>query len=366
MKASDNSEPPAGQTPLFRKIDPSLLIGAGICVAALALLLTVPYYLGYTDARQSIAAYLPQAWSMEQWQHCWLVLPAIAFIVYQQRASLSSLPLKGSWLGLPAMGFGLLFYFVGFRVDNVYFGYAAIQILIPSTILWLVGWQVFWKLAFPVAFLVFAWPLFFLEERITFPLRVVMSNASAFVLNGLGIDVVRQGTGLISAPDPQLGVPAGARFSVDVADPCSGIRSLFALMMVSALYGHFTLKTWWQKWVLFLCSIPLAVAGNLVRILTLTLGTIAFGADFAIGKHALTDPSWFHMGAGYLVFAVALGGMVIIGWLLGNASELPTMVRGLIAKARKAAKEVPEPQPIDAAPAAGSSLPAKRSYRDEY
>jgi exosortase/archaeosortase family protein len=160
--------------------------------------------------------------------------------------------------------------------------------------------------------------------------------------------VVRSGTAIISAPVPQLGIRAGEQFAVDIADPCSGIRSLFALMMVSALYAYYMVRTetgfriqdsgfgkkgarfplplsilqacvkHWRRWLLFACSVPLAVLGNLVRILALTFGTILFGSEFAIGKNALTEPSFFHMAAGYLVFAVALGGMAGIGWLLNQ------------------------------------------------
>jgi exosortase len=196
--------------------------------------------------------------------------------------------------------------------------------------------------AFPLLFLAFAWPMPFLDNVIAFPLRMVMSSAAVFFLDAIGIDVVRNGTGILSAPDPMLGIPAGQKFAVDVADPCSGIRSLFALMMVSALYAQFTLKTWWQKWALFACSAPLAILGNLARILMLTIGTIVFGAEFAIGKNALTDPSWFHMAAGYLVFIVALGGMVGIGALLTNGP-------GIAAAAREKLNP-PAPAPRQEAP----------------
>ena len=72
----------------------------------------------------------------------------------------------------------------------------------------------------------------------------------------------------------------------------------------------------WKKWVLFLCAPPLAVAGNLARIIMLTIGTVAFGSEFALGKNPLENPSWFHLAAGYLVFLVALCGMMGVGWLL--------------------------------------------------
>lgn len=201
-----------------------------------------------------------------------------------------------------------------------YIGFFAFQGMVIGTIWFLLGWRTVLFFGFPLTFLVFAWPVPFLDNYIAFPLRVMMSHAAVFSLDFIGIDVVRNGTGILSAPEPLLGIPAGKKFAVDVADPCSGIRSLFSLMMASALYGHIAMKNWWQKWILFICSAPLAIAGNLARILMLTIGTIVFGPDFAIGKNPLTDPSWFHMAAGYLVFFVALGGMVGIGKVLVDFS----------------------------------------------
>ena len=69
-------------------------------------------------------------------------------------------------------------------------------------------------------------------------------------------------------------------------------------------------------------SVPPEVSG--------TLATVAFGSEFAIGKNPLTDPSWFHMGAGYAVFAIALGGMIAIAWLLTNLGTLWTNAGSLI------------------------------------
>lgn len=305
------------------------LVPSATCAAILyALVFLVPYAAGYHQTRRTLAQTLEGLWANEQWQHCWLVLPALAAVIYFDRARFSKIRLRGSLAGLMPLLLGLAFYWVGYRVENYYLGFAALHLLVIGMVLFLVGWRWLWALSFPLLFLVFLWPLYFLENSLTFPLRMIMSHASVAVLNLLGIPVILQGTGIISAPDPLVGLAAGKKFSVDVADPCSGIRSLFALMMVSALYAHFTLKTWWKKWILFLCSIPLAIAGNLARILTLTIGTVAFGAEFAIGKNALTEPSWFHLGAGYMVFAVALGGMIAIAWLLnGGAADFAGWMR---------------------------------------
>jgi exosortase len=268
-------------------------------------------------------------WKGEDWQHCYLVPLAVAGMVWFERKSLPDAAFTRSWPGLAVTVFGLLVYWVGYRADNIFIAYASFQILIGGLILWLLGWKWANALFLPWAFLMFLYPLTFLDNLIAFPLRMVMSEASVHVLNLFGIGCIKSGTAILSAPDPMAGLRAGARFSVDVADPCSGIRSLFALMMVSALYGHFTQKGMWRKALLFLSSIPLAITGNLARIVMLTLGTIVMGPEVAIGT--LEKPTFFHMMAGYVVFAVALAGMLGVGWLL-NADFTP--LRGRMSSPR--------------------------------
>jgi len=312
----------------------------------------VPYAEGYGSHKATLLEFWTwMSEKSEDWQHCLIVLPAAVglFIHALQAAKLPSR--SSTWLGLPLLLVAFVLYWLGYRMAIQYIGWASLQMLLIGIIWFLLGWRTVLFFAFPLIFIAFAWPLPFLDNYIAFPLRMIMSHAAVFILDTIGIDVVRSGTGILSAPDPLLGIPAGNKFAVDVADPCSGIRSLFALMMVSALYANFTLRSAWQKWFLFLCSAPLAIFGNLARILMLTVGTIVFGAEFAIGKNALTDPSWFHMTAGYLVFLVALGGMVGIGALLTNAPKLASATREKL--------KAPEPKNTDSA-----SVPTKRE--DEY
>lgn len=335
-----------------------LIIFVELCLAIM------PYSFGYEDGRVSLGWFLQNGWKQDEWKHCWLILPFFCFLVYQARETLALVKPKGEWLGLVAFIFCLFIYYIGFRVDNIQLGIFAMWVMAPSLVLWLAGWNALSILAFPLFFLFFAWPVGFLESAITFPLRVMMSHAAVFSLDFIGIDVVRNGTGILSAPEPLLGIPAGKKFAVDVADPCSGIRSLFSLMMASALYGNLVLVKWWQKWILFICSAPLAIAGNLARILMLTIGTIVCGPDFSIGKSPLTDPSWFHMAAGYLVFFVALCGMVGIGKVLVDFSIIRdwvvTTVRSLRASAPPATTPSglrPPPPPAD---------PSRRKTEEDY
>lgn len=308
-----------------------------------------PYATGYGSTPVSILHFANTLWSVgEDWQHCYIVPFAIGAMIYFERSRLPTEPFRRSWAGLALTVAALFAYWVGFRADNIYIGYASFQLLVGGLILWLMGWTWARALFVPWAFLVFLYPLAFLDNLIAFPLRMVMSEASVHALNLLGIASIKSGTAILSAPDMLAGMRAGEKFSVDVADPCSGIRSLFALMMVSALYGYFTQRSPWKRAAIFLCSIPLAVLGNLARILMLTLGTIAMGPEIAIGS--LEEPTFFHMLAGYIVFAVALGGMLGVAWILN--ADWGAM------KAQLLTPPPPRPAPTANAPS--------RKHVDEY
>jgi exosortase len=288
-----------------------------------ALFAWFPYASGYGATRVHMFEFMAFVWKSPEWEHCWLVPLAVIGLVVYRRKYLATLPVRGSWLGLVALLGALFVYWLGYLADNIYLGYASLLVFVAAAILWMLGWLWLKALSFHVAFLAFMFPLPFMDNLLAFPLRIFMSTVSVAFLNLIGLSCLQSGTAIVSAPDFAAGLVAGERFAVDVADPCSGIRSLFALMMVSALYGYLVMDRTWQKWVIFLSSIPLAVAGNFARIIMLTLGTIALGPEIAIGS--LEEPTLFHMASGFLVFAVALGGMLGIGWLLQRftPSETP-------------------------------------------
>lgn len=320
---------PATTAPDWRPLLVPSTIFAAVAVAATSFFLFAhfPYASGYGATRVNMFEFMSYVWKNPEWEHCWLVPLAVIGLVFYRRKALAAVPVNGSWLGLVALLGALFIYWVGYLADNIYLGYIALLAFVGAAVLWLLGWGWLRKLAFPIAFLAFMFPLPFMDNYLAFPLRILMSTVSVGFLNLIGLSCVQSGTAIISAADAAAGLAAGQRFAVDVADPCSGIRSLFALMMVSALYAYLVMDRAWQKWIIFLASIPLAVAGNFARIIMLTLGTITLGAETAIGS--LEEPTFFHMASGFLVFAVALGGMLLLGSLLqrftpaGRKEEAP-------------------------------------------
>ena len=296
-----------------------LIVAALVTFLLTSFLLSLQYSYGVGTTTYSLAKYIWLNWTEnEDMGHGFLVIPAVLFLIYSERNRLLSLPLRPGWGGLYLLGAGLLLFWAGNQADVTFIGLVSVIIVLAGAIWWLLGWDFLKALSFPIGFLIFAIPFPGLDMMVALPLRFIMSRLSVVVLNLIGIPTLLSGTGILSAPDASLNLATGQRFAIDVATPCSGIHSLFALMMVGALFAYFTMPSPWKKWALFLSTIPLAVLGNFARILMLTLGTLAFGSTFALGKDPLNAPSWFHLAAGYLVFIVALLGMMGIGSLLNR------------------------------------------------
>jgi exosortase len=159
------------------------------------------------------------------------------------------------------------------------------------------GRDVFRRVFFPITFLFLMVPLNFLDNTVGFPLRMFVARVSTMTLNGMGIQAVQRGSGIISPV-----------FSFDIADPCSGIRSLMALTTVTAAYAYVTQRAHWKRWVLFLCAMPLAVLGNLSRVISIALVAQVYGQK--------TATEVYHEWSGFILFPVALAVMVLIGLLL--------------------------------------------------
>jgi len=244
-----------------------------------------------------------------EWTQCILVPPLVAFLVWWLWPRLREVPVRGHASGYAILGAGLLLYFGGYMAENYYVGIVSMELVYAGLIVVFLGWAMMRLLVFPWAFLLFMWPYGFLED-IAFQLRLIMSGLSHDALGWIGIDNVLNGTAILSPP----GAPAS--FSIDIADPCSGIRSFAALLMIASLYAFLSFDRLWQKIIIVLAAAPLVIIGNLVRIIMLTLGTIHFGSNFALGAN--DHPSWFHEGAGYVVYFVDLAGLAGLGWLLNQ------------------------------------------------
>ena len=112
--------------------------------------------------------------------------------------------------------------------------------------------------------------------------------------------------------------------TLKVDGPCSGMNTLFALMFVALLFSHHQQPTFLRRALLFALSIPLAIVGNMVRIVVLILGCAAFGQDFAVGNDQ-TEMSGYHLLSGLLVFVVAFDGLQAVSRQLNRWFRRPSV-----------------------------------------
>ena len=193
----------------------------------------------------------------------------------------------------------------------------AIMLLLAGTSLWLEGARRSRVRLFAWLMLGFMWPLPFLEESIGYQMRLLMVKTTGFVLNTAGVDSLVTGTALQSMPNIEFGRKAGDLFSVGIAAPCSGMRSLFALLVVGMLFSYFRQRVMWRRIALFSTILPIAIVANMARILVLIFSAMILGQHWAIGD-AEKEVSVFHEFTGVVVFLVALLLLQLAAWLLNR------------------------------------------------
>jgi exosortase len=274
--------------------------------AKLALLLGIwgvlYYFFGVTPLYERMAI---STWAWGRYdplynsEHGKLVPFIFAFLVWYHREDLAKAKKKGCNLGLIWVAVGCLIFAIGARTLQARIGMAAGPVLLYGIVLYVWGKEVARILLFPIAFLVFMIPVAAIEQATT-GLQFMVTGMAQVVCGLVGIPLYAEGTTLR---------PVDASFSgFTVAEGCSGIRSLMAMIMVTAIYVHLTQTKLWKKLTILFCSTGFAIIGNAGRIISIFIVAKLFGSAFAGGK--------YHEASGYVSFPIALGAMLMVSRLL--------------------------------------------------
>lgn len=165
--------------------------------------------------------------------------------------------------------------------------------------LFLYGWQVARRLAFPIGLLVFCVPLNFLDA-FTFPMRLVAMQLAVLVLNGFGIPVERAGSMMLK--------PGDSAYGFDGSDPASGLGIVLLLTALGCVAVSFSRMAWYRN-LLLLAAIPIAIVlGNAGRFVALALLAEAAGSE--------TADRVYRAGSHALVMGFAILWLVAIAWAL--------------------------------------------------
>jgi len=281
---------------LNRDVDVDVRSGAPLSVVltlSITALLAALYY--------KILYSLGTQWYADpDYSHGFLVPLLSGHFVWERRGKLRSLPAAPSPWGIILLGGGLLMLLIGSAGSELYMQRTSIIVVIAGLVLLMLGREFLRVLLFPIAFLFFMVPLpAIIVNAVAFPLQLFAAKTATFCLYNFGIPVLREGNVIVLAGT-----------TLEVAEACSGIRSLQALLALGTVYAYFTQHVMWKRWTLVLLSIPIAIAANAFRVTGTGVLTHYWGVEAAQG--------FYHTFEGWLIFVVAFALLLVCGLLLSK------------------------------------------------
>ena len=233
-------------------------------------------------------------WQIPDFSHGFLVPVFAAYLIWVKRKALRDTRIVPNWTGIPVIALALFVLLLGVYGAELFLSRVSLVILLTGLVLCFGGLGLLKELRFALLVLLLAIPIpSIIFNEITLPLQILASKLASALLPLFGVPVLREGN-VIELPAMKL----------EVAEACSGIRSLISLFTLSIFYGYFLERSVGRRAVLALASIPIAIAANAVRILGTGLCVQYWDPDKAQG--------FFHEFSGWVMFLVSLGCLFII------------------------------------------------------
>jgi exosortase len=234
---------------------------------------------------QRIAAGLVRQWWSDPNYNYGFFVPALSAVaVWKESARLKKITPQPAWTGLLVVLGALALLVLGVLGAENFVARASLLFLLAGLAIQFRGWTFFWVLLFPWAALFLMIPLpAIIFNQIALPLQFIASRLGASLLSLTGVPVFRAGN-VISLPTMTL----------DVAEACSGLRSLFSMITISVFYGYIFEKGIFRRLLLIACSVPIAIFANALRITFTGLIGHFLNTNWAEG--------FYHTSSGVLVF----------------------------------------------------------------
>ena len=245
-----------------------------------------------------IASFLALYWSVirklifdwtndDNYSHGFFIVPLAALFVWERRHRLAASPIRPSAVGLLFITASIGVLLAGTLGAELFLSRVSMLGVLGGGILFVLGWSHLRALTFPLAFLVLMIPIpAIIFNQIAFPLQLLASQVGEIALRTFQIPVLREGNVMILA-----------NTSLEVAEACSGIRSLISLLTLGIVYGYFMDPRASVRILLTLSTIPIAILTNGLRVAGTGVAAHYYGVAAAEG--------FFHTFSGWMVFGAA-------------------------------------------------------------
>jgi exosortase len=322
--------PPAGHMVAWEwmRADPwpAAILGALLVTLAIFYAAVPIFPQAGTSLHLTVLGWARSAWNPETHYEHGPLVPFIAlFLVWNALPKLRGVQPVPSNLGLAPLLFGVLLFLVSARSLQARLALVGLPFLLIGVILFAAGKRYARVMLFPVAVLFFLIPLPGVDQA-TVRLQLLVTQAANLICNLIGIHLMAIGTTLRAVDQS---------FTFEIAGGCSGINSLMAITLMTAVFAHLTENRLWKQIVLFAASVPVAIIGNIARLVSIMLVAKCFGQTVAGG--------WFHDISAYLVsFPFAFGALCLVhkalNWEPGTRPSAPRAPR----------RDIPNPIPAKA------------------
>jgi exosortase len=246
-------------------------------------------------------AALAGIWASVDYQSHGFLVPVVAlWAFYRERPRRAMLEAAPDRRGLVVLTLAFVTYLLGLAAGRVTLQGVALVAAVAGLVLYSRGVRWLRALAFPVGFLIFMVPppSSWITPTIV-RLQLFVSSASIALFQAFNLQVAREGN--------ILSLPGGE--SLYVAEACSGVTSIITLAPLAVVLAYFSLKRWDFRLLLVAAVIPLAMAGNLARVVATVLASLQIGTQRA-------TTGMLHEATGLLTYVVACGLMLALGALL--------------------------------------------------
>lgn len=250
-------------------------------------------------------------WSKDpNYSHGFLIPFISAYFIWQKRAELRGVASQPSNWGMLLVLSGLALLLMGTLSGEYFTMRLSMLVVLAGVVVFARGFSFLRAVAFPFGFLIFMIPLpYLVYDALAFPLKMIVSKYSVEFLNLVGVPILREGN-ILHLPQTTL----------EVADACSGIRSMISLLALGAAMGYMFLDGFARRAALVFLAVPIAVLANGVRVVGTGLLAVHYGSRVAEG--------FFHESAGLVIFGVALVLMGVAMSVLGRIGSAKKGVGG--------------------------------------
>jgi exosortase len=230
--------------------------------------------------------------------HGFFVLPLALYLAWQRRDDLRQSVRPASWLGVTPIFAALGLRFAGTWYGMPYLDRLAVIVLIWSAVWTLFGWPAAKRSLTPILFLILALPLpGRFQTLLAGPLQEFATRATEYLLVASGIQLTRAGNVLIVQD-----------YQIAVAEACNGLRMLLAYAMICIFFALAFSRAWWERLLMVLAIVPVALAANVLRIYATAL-MVLFVSEEAAGM-------FFHDVAGYVLMPLAVVMLLVWQWVI--------------------------------------------------